>query len=170
MDLLTGVNTDLLARARVRSCVQFMIPVIDVKAVGGPTEIVENKYVVFGGERFDDLDATCYLAVASKSECTLVSGKATPPSLATTLFQKIKVKNRVGVVVQIVKYDDQRGVTLVYANGREATEVSLSSSQLSVTPSMRATELTKQEGKDAADAAKDWEYTRKGFAAASKNK
>ena len=72
--------------------------------------------------------------------------------------------------MQIVKYDDQRGVTLVYANGREATEVSLSSSQLSVTPSMRATELTKQEGKDAANAAKDWEYTRKGVAAASKNK
>ena len=156
MDLLTGINTDLLARARVRSCVQFIIPVIDVKTVASPAE-VDGNYLVFGGERFDDLDATCYLAVASKSECTLVSGKAIPPSLATTLFQKIKVKNRVGVVVQIVKYADQRGFTLVYANRIEATEVSLSSSQLSVTPSMRATELTKQEGKDAANAAKDWQ-------------
>ena len=68
MDLLTGINTDLLVRARVRSCVQFMIPVIDVKAVGGPTEIAESNCVVFGGERFGDLGATCFLAVASKSE------------------------------------------------------------------------------------------------------
>ena len=81
MDLLTGVNTDLLARARVRSCVQFIIPVIDVKTVAGPAE-VDGNYLVFGGERFGDLDATCYLAVASKSECTLVSGKAISPSLA----------------------------------------------------------------------------------------
>mmetsp|Transcript_76012 Transcript_76012/g.152727 ORF Transcript_76012/g.152727 Transcript_76012/m.152727 type:complete len:361 (-) Transcript_76012:8-1090(-) len=133
------------------------IPVLDKEVAAIPV-MKEGNYLLFTAEKHPDLDLTAFVGVAKISECIATEGSPIPVSQITTLFNKVKVGQFVYIVTSIVYYNGS--VKLVCANGLEVAEVSLSSTQLFITPSMREKGVTRQQGIDATQAYSKWEQNR----------